>query len=340
MTYRDTPLATIDVESTQGAQVGSYVDVLYHNRKLIIAVTTCFVLIGSAYALLAEPVYQADIVIQVEENENAAKNALSDVSSMFAVKTAASAEIEVLRSRMVLSRAVDSTHLDMSVTPHYFPVFGKWLAHHLNNLRWSGLGGYAWGSETITVDTFEVPDALTGLPFTLTLGHGGAFTLTQKDITLHGRIGEPLRAETPAGPVDLVVSEATGKPGVRFDLVRNSRLATIQALQKSLLITEKGKGSDVIGVALEGTDPVKTAAILNAIGKEYVQQNVDRTEAEAQKSIDFLHKQLPELKSQLEGAENRFNAFRTEHGTVDLNAESAALLQRTVDAQTKASDFR
>ncbi|WP_260858489.1 GNVR domain-containing protein [Paraburkholderia sp. BCC1885] len=320
--------------------MGSLLDVLYQNRRMIVIVTACFVFFGVAYALLSAPVYQADILIQVEETPNTAKDALSDVKSMFAVKTAASAEIEVLRSRLVIAGAVKSAQLDISATPRYFPVIGRWLASQLKDLTHSGMGGYAWGREHISVSKFDVPDELDGAKFIVTQRENGNYSLKYKDIELSGRVGELLHAETSAGTIDLLVDQIVGKPGVGFELVRSSELSAIQNVQDGLLILEKGKDSDVIGVALEGTDPKKISAILNAIGAAYVQQNVLRTQEEAQKSISFLDGQLPELKSKLETAENEFNTFRAKNGTVDLTAEAAALLQRSAMAQGKVADLQ
>ena len=339
MNYHDPSINTIDVVPEQADHLGVFLDVLYQNRGMIALITACFLFMGAAYALLAAPVYQADILIQVQENPNAAKDALGDVKSMFAVKTAASAEIEVLRSRLVIAGAVTSAQLSLSATPRYFPVVGRWIAGHLSDLAHSGMGGYAWGYERISVSKFDVPDALQGVTFILTLHKNGNYLLKYKSIELSGRVGELLHGETDEGPIDLLVDQIVGKPGVGFELVRTSELAAIQRVQSGLLISEKGKESDVIGVALEGTDPKKISAILDAIGAAYVRQNVLRTQEEAQKSITFLDAQLPELKSKLEVAESEFNAFRAKNGTVDLSAEAAALLQRSTQAKSKVADL-
>lgn len=209
----------------EGGHIGGVLDTLYQSRKTIALVTALFTLVGGAYALLARPIYQADILIQVEENQNSAKSALSDLSSMFAVKTAASAEIEVLRSRMIVSRAVDATQLYLNVTPRYFPVVGQWIAHHLNVSNWSGWGGYAWGNEAIDVAHFDVPDRLHGARFVLTAKAGGAYILKHDGIETAGRVGQPLHLAVPGGEIDLLVNSIDAHPGVSFQLVRSSELA-------------------------------------------------------------------------------------------------------------------
>ncbi|WP_322030665.1 GNVR domain-containing protein [Paraburkholderia sp. J76] len=321
-----------------GGHMGNLLDTLYSGRKTILLVTILFTLVGCVYALLASPVYQSDMLIQVEESPNAAKSALADLSQ-FAVKTQASAEMEVLRSRMVVSSAVDATKLYIKATPRYFPVVGRWAARHLNLGNWLGWGGYAWGDEAIDVTQFDVPARLQGRPFVLTYRGNGAYTLEGGGLTLEGRVGETLHAPTVGGTIDLLVNRIAGRPGTIFNVMRLSELSAIQSLQNSIAITEKGKESDVIGVSLDGEDPVLTSTILNAIGNEYIRQNAQRTQEEAQKQIAFLDQQLPVLKAQLEKAENEYNSFRSDHGAVNLGAEASALLQSSALAQQRISDL-
>lgn len=324
----------------EGAHMGNLLDTLYAGRKTILIATAVCTLAGLIYATLAHPVYESDMLIQVEESPNSAKTALADLSAQFAIKTEASAEMEVLRSRMVVSSAVNATKLYIHATPRYFPVIGRWAAQHLSLGSWSGWGGYAWGDEAIDVTQFDVPERLNGRRFVLTSQGGGAYTLKSDGISLEGRVGQPLHAPVVGGAIDLLVNGIDARPGTNFDLMRTSELSAIQALQAALMISEKGKESDVIGVALDGDDPVLTSTILNAIGNEYVRQNAQRTQEEAQKSIAFLDQQLPQLKAQLEKAENEFNTFRSAHGAVNLGAEATALLQSSALAQQRIAELR
>ncbi|MGK9626111.1 protein-tyrosine kinase, partial [Salmonella enterica subsp. enterica] len=82
--------------------------------------------------------------------------------------------------------------------------------------------------------------------------------------------------KTAYGPVNLTISKLDGRPGAQFTLRHLPRLAAIARLQQQLHIMERGKQSGVIGVTLEGDSPQLTAAILNEIGMEYVEQNVRR----------------------------------------------------------------
>jgi tyrosine-protein kinase Etk/Wzc len=328
-------------------ELASYFDVLWDNRWLIAGIALVLTLIGAAYSFLSTPVYEANMLIHVEEEgQKESRNIIGDVNSMFDTKTSALSEMQLVSSRLVVSRATDNLRLYINAQPKYFPVIGSWIAKHNSNLSNPGLfgyGGYAWGAEKIDVSTFNVPDELLNLQFMLTVENGGQFRLVQKDknLELRGKAGTPLVYETPRGNIELQINGIAAKPGTQFSLTRTSRLGTIENIQKSMTVAEQGgKQSGVIGVTLQGSDPALIHAILSEIGKEYVRQNGSRKTEEAEKSLAYLNKQLPEIKTQLEQAEAKYNAFRNSNGTIDLTEESKLSLQQSATAKIKKMELQ
>jgi tyrosine-protein kinase Etk/Wzc len=325
--------------------LASYLDLLIDNRWLIAAIAMVVSLIGIAYAFMATPIYQTNILVQVEDSASSSKNLLGDLSSMFDLKAAATAEMEILRSRFVVTRAVNNTRLYIDVQPKYLPVVGRWIASRNKLLSEPGLlgkGGYVWGAERADVPLFNVPESLEGRRFVLTAEGSDGFRLTQDDagIDIAGRVGETLKKQTAEGEIELRVDRLAARPGAQFALSRSSVLATVEKLQTQLSIAEKGKQSGIISVVLEGADPAKTANILNELGREYIRQNVDRKSEEAEKSLSFLEQQLPQLKAGLEAAEAKYNALRNSRGTVDLTEEAKSILQQSVLSQTKLVELK
>lgn len=331
----------------EGGGMAAYLNVIRDNRWLILSIALVVTVLGVSYAFLASPVYQANMLIHVEENTpNASKNILGEMSSMFETKTAASSEIELLHSRLVASRAVDNLRLYINFQPKYFPLIGKWVSRHVDQSFAPGIfgyGGYVWGKEKMEVRIFNVSDALLNKEFVVTMGSDGQYRLTQdeKDIDLTGKVGETLEADTEAGHVELNLGNIVAEPGAQFMLTRNSRLTTIENVQKAMTVEEVGaQASGVIGVTLKGSDPKHTSEILTEIGNEYMRQNIGRKTEEAEKSLAFLDKQLPELKQQLEQSENQYNQFRNTHGTIDLNEEAKQTLTQFSAAKLKRSELR
>ncbi|AOJ67836.1 MULTISPECIES: polysaccharide biosynthesis tyrosine autokinase [Burkholderia] len=322
-------------------------DILIESRWLIAAIATGCFAIGVAYAVLSKPVYQADILIQVEDSPDtsAAKSLLGDVSSLFDVKSSAAAETQILASRLVVSRAVDQLKLFVDAKPKRFPLIGNWLARRnegLSNPGFAGFGGYAWGQERIDVATFDVPRSLEGDKFELTMLDARRYRLAGGDLErgAEGVVGRLERFAAKGGAIALRVDAAAAKPGATFVLVRRSRLRTIEDLQDNLDVQERVKQSDVVVASLRDTDPELVSSALNEIGRQYVAQNIQRKSAEAAQSLEFLNAQLPTLKRHLTDSEARLTKLRDEHGTVDLTEEAKLVLAQSADAKTRLLELQ
>jgi tyrosine-protein kinase Etk/Wzc len=316
-----------------------YWDIIVDSRWLVAAITALAVVIGLAYALLAKPVYESNLLIQVEDSSGSAKSLLGEAASFFDVKTPATAEMEIIRSRMVIGQAVDSTLLYVDAAPRYLPLLGHWLsrrAEGLSNPGFLGIGGWVMGKERIKVSAFEVPSEFEGSSFLVTAQGNGQYTLSHADLeSFNGTVGQPIVRSTPGGTLTLSISSLEGKPGAQFNLVRQSRLEVIEELQRQLQLSEKGRQSGVIDARLQNTDRGELTLILNEIGRQYVRQNIERKSAEAQKTLAFLDTQLPQFKKQLDQSEEAYNRYRNRQGTVSLDEEARLILGRNVDLQSK-----
>ncbi|ABM38492.1 polysaccharide biosynthesis tyrosine autokinase [Polaromonas naphthalenivorans] len=312
-------------------------DVLLDARWLIVGVTALVLVLGGAYAFLSRPVYEANTLIQVEDSKPGAAGALGDAASLFDIKSPATAEIEILRSRLVVGKAVDDLQLYVTATPQYLPLVGGWLARRatdLSNPGFMGMGGYVSGNESIRLGLLEVPAALQAQPLLLVATEGGYELRDPNGQTLvQGKTGTPADFGSGEDKGRILVTELKAKPGAYFDVSRYSRLGVIQGLQQQLAISEQGRQSGVIAVQLQGTDPQQIARTLNAVGTNYVRQNVERKSAEAEKSLAFLGDFLPQLKKQLEESEVRFNKYRNQNGTFDLGVEGKTYLETAVKLQ-------
>ncbi len=164
-------------------------------------------------AFTATPVYKADALVQVEESGGS--DPLEDLSAMFSGETPAEAEIEILRSRSVVSDAVKALRLDLHAQPMHAPVVGGFFARrHSGDLPASpllGLSSYAWGGEPIAVTSLEVPRGFEGEELVLVAEAeaDNAFQVLSPDgdALVRGRVGEWPRgtawsSSSPSSPPD------------------------------------------------------------------------------------------------------------------------------------------
>jgi tyrosine-protein kinase Etk/Wzc len=320
-------------------------DVVLEQKWAIGAVTAAALVIGGGYALTATPIYEANTLIQVEDSKGNPMGAMmGEAGSLFDIKSPATAEIEILRSRLVVGQAVSNLQLDLSVTPKYLPLVGKWLsrsASEPSNPGLLGMGGYVSGNESLQVARFDIPKALQGQRFSVVLTANG-YRLRSADGQALGEaaFGAPLAFELMGNKGELLVASAVGRPGAEFLVSKRSHLQTTEQLQKDLKVAEQGKQSGVLRASLEGADPEKASRILNEIGQLYVRQNTERKAAEAEKSLAFLNTQLPDLKKQVEASEGKFNQFRSSQGTFDLDEEAKTYLKEAVDLKVKLLELQ
>jgi tyrosine-protein kinase Etk/Wzc len=320
--------------------LSEYLDVLVAGRWLVAGAVALALLAGAGYAFLAPPVFRTDALVQVEDRK-AGVGLLGDLSSAFGDSSAAETEIEILRSRALVGAVVRALALDVVAAPRRLPLAGGAIARRHPGEEVAppllGLAAYGWGGEKITLDRLEVPPELVGEPLTLVAGEGGRYRLLGPDgPLLEGEVGSAAAGRG----IGLFVSELHARPGLEFVLVREARDETIAKLQEELRISEKGKKTGILRLALDGRDPRLAAAILDTLATAYVRMNVERRSAEAGKTLEFLEAQLPILRANLEAAERELEGYRSAKGSVDVTLEGRTAIERAVEIERAVSTLK
>ncbi len=345
---RPEPLTLPPPRREEPLHITDHLFTILQGRWIVLGVTLFFLLVGLVYVFVAVPIYRTNVLLQVEENRKSLAG-IEEISQALGERAPpGETEMEILRSRTLVGGVVDALALDVAASPHTFPLIGRAIARRYTGsgpapapLHSSFLGQYAWGGEVIRVGRIDVSDDLLGVRLDLVALPGGRFRVTDPDglIDLTGKVGTAAVARSGARRLELFVVELTARPGTRFDVARNSRGEVIQGLQRALQIEERGKKTGILAVSLDGADPERIAAILDSFSNNYVRQNVERKSLETAKTLEFLEAQLPVLKSNLEQAQASLNSFQVRKGTVDLNAETQSVLQRSVEVERQISEL-
>ncbi|EMQ0913029.1 MULTISPECIES: polysaccharide biosynthesis tyrosine autokinase [Raoultella] len=303
-----------------GRLIGEFID----HRKLIISVTSLFTLVALIYAIFATPIYQADALIQVEQKQ--ANAILSNLSQMLPDSQPQSApEIALIRSRMILGKTVDDLNLQARVKQKYFPLLGRGFAR---------LSGDKPGS--LSISRLYIPENDNDTPeIILTVKEKNSFSISVGDFIINGKVGELLDERG----ISLKVDEISAKPGTEFSIVYVSRLKAITDLQDDIAVADQGKDTGMLTLSLTGDNPVLIERILNSISENYLAQNIARQAAQDAKSLEFLSKQLPEVRSDLDQAEDKLNQYRRKSDSVDLSLEAKAVLDQIVNVDNQLNEL-
>lgn len=307
------------------------------DHKWWIALITLVFAVGAViHVQLATPVYRADALVQVEGNAGLS-NPLSEVRSMLDQQPKAEAQLEILRSRMVLGQAIDRERLDIVVTPSRFPLIGEFLVRR--GVKRPGFADRSvWAGEFLSVGKLRVDEAWLGRPLRVVAAGAGEYRLYDQDRPLgEGRVGEDEQFAN--GQIDLRIAELEAGEGAEFTLVRRARLSAINGLGARFSVAQRGRDSGVFRLALRDTQPERAEDTLSAIAEIYLTQNIRRQSAEAEKSLEFLREQLPQVREELVQAENALNRYRTQRDSVDLSMETRSVLDRLVQLESQIKEM-
>ena len=331
-----------------------YLNVLWEGRWLIVGALAAAALALFAYLATARPVYESDVLLQIEQRRQGGAQAFADLPTALAgPQSQADTEIEVLQSRRLLGGVVDALNLDVSITPNHYPVIGWAWARRQGGAKpasapW-GLSRYAWGGEAVTVTRFDIPPELENstISYLLVAGNGGRVEVRSEAGTLvaAGDVGQAVKWDMAipggVGTATLFVQQLKARPGTEFLLKKVSRARAIRQLRESLKLSEKGRRTNVIQVTMQGPSPTLLVTTLDTLAQAYLRHNVERRSDEAQRTLQFLDTQIPTLRDELQVAESAFEQYKSRAGGVgvDLTAATKAVLDRTVEMEKRLSEI-
>jgi tyrosine-protein kinase Etk/Wzc len=326
-----------------------YIGYILEGWRWLAALTLAGILIACYLGWRQAPVYKATALMRVEPSQNLAPQALilqETSNNSSSGVDAVSAEAAVIHSRSVAGAVVDKLHLRVSAHPRYAPAIGEAFARlhaafGTGTIQIPGLSAYAWGNETIHVTRIKLPQGVAAANFTLTARPAGHYRVRDShgQPVLSGQVGQTASGHAPGlGPVELFVASLHAAPGTQFQVHYAPRPAAIANLLSRLQIDEKPKGSGLLDLSLTAASPARAQRQLNAIMGAYMQQNVEKQSEQAQHRLDFLKKQLPQLKQKGDIAERKLRQYQTKSGTLDLSSEAQSILQRLTNIDQKIAE--
>ena len=313
--------------------------IILEGRYIIAASIAAFITVGVSYALLATPVYRANSYILVEDDALGVPG-LDDTAEIITTDTSVAQELYLIKSRTVVGAVVDELDITTHVSPIYLPLIGAQLAGRHASAELAdapfGLRNYAWGGEKLHISSLQLPTRHLGHSFELLALGDQQFTVSyDNQVLLKGSVGE--MALSLDGEMAILIETLIARPGTRFEVRKAARFETIMDLQESLLVSERGRNTGIIEIALEGTNRDYILEVVDSVGVHFYSQNVKRRATEAESSLNFLDKQILGVKTDLAKSEETLNDFKSKHGSVNLALEAGAALDGLVQIEADIS---
>lgn len=314
-----------DISDDEGAvSLGDMLANLWDGRYIILVTTVLALILGTYYGWRKSPIYQVEAMLQIEDKQGSNAGPMMEaLNSLLDQAAKSAAEIEIIKSNLVLGRTVETLSLDIQATPTYGRVIGDALVRGRPD------------APELVIERFEIPHYLRGTGFKIIALENGAFRWEgpKKEPLATGKVGDEIKATYEGQALVLQVRRLTGEAGQHFNLTRQPLLTAIGALRADLKVVERGKQTNILGLTFEHRNPARGAEILNEIVSQYVRQNIERKAEEASQTLSFLQEQMPQQKAKLDAAEDRLNQFRIRSGSVDLPQEAQLVLKQSVDME-------
>lgn len=309
--------------------------------KLIALCMILSLICALLYLRTTPDTYAVDALVQVEDSKGASAALLGDLSSMMDQKSPAQAEIEILKSRLVLGTVIDRLHLDLKISATDDSFWNRLSKRHQYDVVYSQQSvRFKDNQKSFDIREFDIPSAFKDKALLLSFKQGN-YSLTDSatdQVVFSAPLNQSstLQSEYGLWKVAIYSQDQFDR---RYMLQKQTLPAAMQSLLGNYSVAEKGKLTGVLGLNYQGHDKQHITQVLNAVLVAYNQQNIERRSAETAQTLGFLEAQLPKLKQQLDVAEREFNRFREKYNTVDVTKESELYLTQSVALETQKSEL-
>jgi tyrosine-protein kinase Etk/Wzc len=316
--------ATVNLAQLQQSSAGDTITllealgILWRHKFFLVFCIVLGAVVGTGIGMWIRPQFTSDALLQVNvKGGNKATKAMGEMGALLDMSSPADAEIELIKSRMVLDFVVAEEHLAYSATPV------DWLNRLLHR------------EGRMDIDELSIPAIARGERWmAMATGPNTYAVYTPEESKLvEGKVGDRLVAPYAGDTLAIRVRLMRATEGEMFRLSQRNPLVAARGLAKSLNVAEKGKQTGIISVKYSHRYADRAASILNTIAKTYLRQNVEMRSAEAQKTLEFLEGQLPGVKAKLDSAEKILADYRHKIGSVDMTGETKAHLDKEVTLQ-------
>ena len=290
---------------------------LHHWKWFVLSVILC-VAAAFLYIRYATPIYKATTTILVKDDRKGGLQseltAFSDLGLMGGIKSNVDNEIEIIKSRTIIEKAVQE--LDFNIS--YF------TEGTVRNM-------YVYLKKPVSVTFLERKPEFYSEMHSLKIGSN-----SDLNFKLFTDEGKSIGVFSYGTIIDLgytkmlVVSAPSYKEDYLMTVVINNLNSVVQGYKNALTIATVGKNTSVVELSI--TDPVKekAEAILNEIVRQYNQDAIDDKNFISKSTEKFISGRLEIISKELGDVEKNAEGFKESNQITDIVANAGVYLQNSV----------
>lgn len=304
------------------------------NKWLLLIFLTLSVAFAAYYIKQQVPVYETDILFQVDSKKNS-NGVVGEISGGFASGfNSVNTQIALLKSRFILGQVVEDLHLNIDVIPAKLPFMKRIFQDHNKKSH-----------HNVYVKNFIIPSSLINSIFTIVIESNRTVAIYDNNrLVLSGPPGKWLINDSEG--IKIYIDSIDANPGDKFQLIKKYKSEVADSLLNQIRIMEINAGgtsfsaTGILKMSMKGTNPKQLVDILNYALSVAKNRDIKNKSQEAYKTIEFLKKQLPITKRALFEAEQKLNKFRSQSGKLNLKFQTDYLLNQLMSLDKNLEELR
>ncbi|RSK43097.1 Wzz/FepE/Etk N-terminal domain-containing protein [Hymenobacter rigui] len=293
---------------------------VWRGLPLIALCTVAALALAGLYLRYATPLYESTAKIKLAEgNEGVVNTTLLKTQDVFSPDNRTAAEVELLKSPLLLGKAL--SRLELGTTVYRRGTLRKTELYHDSPISvHMALRGHRWEDEAFQVMVLSPQSVEVTSPAGETVqGEFNALLhLSEGDVVVEKNL-ELLAAQPDFPLLDT------------YEVVRHSPARLQEDILSRLDITSVDKETPVLRITYRSAVPEKAADLVNALAQVYMEDYLETKYKVANTTVDFIGKQLQTVGRSLAGSENSVAGYRDTRRIVNIDQQTDTDLHKVAE---------
>ncbi len=297
---------------------------------LVILTMALGVFAARLYLRYATPMYESTAKIKLADSRDGVPNGnLFKDFDVFSNSNKISAEVELLKSKVLIDRAAISLNLGTTI-------------YRIGKVRKQEL----YNNSPILVSA-EIPARSKWMDRTFKLSikyNKDVQLITPDGKALKGFIGLPIQTKEGSVTISQNADYTDDKDVVqlndRYEFMLNSRNGIVNKIVANLDVMSVDKDVPVLRISYRSAVPDKSADIVNGVAQAYINDYVAEKFRSADTTVHFINNELQDYTARLSGSESSIEGYRDAHNIINIRQETETDLRKIADLKKQQASVR
>ena len=286
-------------------------------------------MLASKYLNYVTPMYESTTKVKLADiSEGITNSNLFKDFDVFATSNKVAGEIEVLKSEVLLNKALDQLDFDLE-------IYRKGKIRSVELYHESPVKIH-FGELTENIENKEIDFQIDANNLIKLVNQNGVYASGQLGDTITAPFGKVLFTKNEkafSGNTHLKVAD-----NYSFKFLKRSSL--ISTVKKNLDITAVDKDVAVIRIIFKSPNPEKAAKLAATLAEVYIHDYIDSKYKVANITANFLEKQIDAVNTKLIESENNIQNFRDRNGITNIRQETETELRRISQLKIQQTNLK